>query len=84
MLLWVSVGHIMADMRTLTIRRFTRDFSMVRSEPLTVTERGRPIGTWTPRPRKPEPVNFAKRARQDFKTKLPFTFAELLKEGKKR
>jgi hypothetical protein len=71
-------------MRALTTRRFTRDFSKVRHEALTVTDRGKPIGTWQPAARKPKRVDFAQRARQDFKTKLPFTFAELLKEGKKR
>jgi hypothetical protein len=34
--------------------------------------------------RKPQPIDFARRARQDFKAKLPFTFADLLREGKKR
>ena len=71
-------------MRALNVREFTRDFSKVSGQPITVTRRGRPVGTWTPVPQKPEPVNFAKRVREDFKRKLPFTFAELLKEGKKR
>ena len=37
-----------------------------------------------PAPAKPKPVDFLARAKGAFKEKLPFTFAELLKEGKKR
>ncbi len=71
-------------MRALTTRRFTRDFAKVRHEALTVTDRGQPIGTWMPLAKKAKPVDFANRVRRDFKTKLPFTFVELLREGKKR
>jgi hypothetical protein len=71
-------------MRALPIRSFTRDFPRVRGEALTVTSRGRVVGIWTPSPTKPKLVNFEERVRKDFKTMLPFTGAELLKEGKKR
>ena len=70
-------------MKTLLIREFTREFSRHHAEPCLVKDRGRVVGTWTPAPGNPEPVNFAERAKEDFKRKLPFTFAALLKEGKK-
>ena len=71
-------------MKTLLIREFTREFSRHRAEPCLVKDRRRVVGIWTPAPANPEPVNFAERAKVDFKHKLPFTFAALLKEGKKR
>ena len=71
-------------MRALTTRRFTRDFSKVRHEALTVTDRGRVLGTRTPANKTPKRVDFFKRVQEDCAAPLPFTFAELLKEGKKR
>jgi hypothetical protein len=71
-------------MKTLLTREFTRNFSTHRTQPCLVKDRGRVVGTWTPAMDHPEPIDFAARARKDFKKKLPFTFADLLKEGKKR
>jgi hypothetical protein len=71
-------------MKTLPTRRFTRDFTKFRHEPCAVTDSGKVIGTWTPVKDRPEPVDFARRVRDDFEEPLPFTGAELLKAGKKR
>jgi len=63
------------------IREFTRQFSHHRIEPCLVTDRSAAVvGTWTPAPQKPHSINFAERVRKDFKQKLPFTFAQLLKD----
>jgi hypothetical protein len=69
---------------TIRTRRFTREFTRLRLRPLQVTDRGEVIGTWTPATRRPKDVDFLARAQQDCKGKAPFSFAELLKEGKKR
>lgn len=74
----------MTDMRSLSTRRFTRDFSKVRREALTVTDRGQIVGVWTPRPKAPQPVDYLKRVKSYCKSPLPFTGAQLLREGKKR
>jgi hypothetical protein len=71
-------------MKTILVYDFTRHFTRHKHEPALIKSRGRIIGQWSPSPKKPEPVDFAKRAMADCKEKLPFTFAELLKEGKKR
>jgi hypothetical protein len=71
-------------MRALSTRKFTRDFSKVRSEPLTVTDRGEVVGVWTPAPKQLKPVDFLKRLKGYCKAPLPFTGADLLREGKKR
>jgi hypothetical protein len=71
-------------MKTVLIRDFTRRFSSLRHEALQVRQRGKVVGTWTPRSEEPAPVDFMKRLREDFKAKLPFNGAELLKKGKKR
>lgn len=69
-------------MKTIVIHEFIRQFA--RHMPALVKSRGQVIGQWTPVAKKPQPIDFAKRAKADCKEKLPFTFAELLKEGKKR
>jgi hypothetical protein len=79
-----GLSENICQMKTLLTREFTRNFSIHRSERCLVKDRGQVIGTWTPAEDYPEPVEFAQRAREDFKKKLPFTFAELLKKGKKR
>jgi hypothetical protein len=71
-------------MKTIATREFLRQFKRHKKDVCLVKDRGEVLGTWTPTPSTPAPVDFAKRVRQDFKEKLPFTFAELLKEGKKR
>jgi hypothetical protein len=71
-------------MKTVLVRDFTRRFSSLRHETLQVRQRGKVVGTWMPTSDEPPPVDFMKRLREDFKCKLPFTGAELLKEGKKR
>ena len=78
------VCHIMTGVRFLTTRRFTREFSKVRHESILVTHRGRTIGIWLPSAKNPKPMNFSQRVRQDFKARLPFTFADLLKDAKRR
>ncbi len=71
-------------MKTIGTREFTRHFTALRHVPCLVKDRGKPVGTWTPAPKRPPPVNFEARVKEDFTSKLPFTFVELLKEGKKR
>lgn len=83
----IDFGRIVSQicqMKTVLIRDFTRRFSSLRHQTLQVRQRGKVVGTWTPIPEEPVPVDFMKRLREDFKSKLPFTGAELLKEGKKR
>ncbi len=77
----------MSDMSTpvLPIREFTKRFTAHKGHTVQVSDRGRLIGTWVPARRQPEPVDFAARAAADCRgEKLPFTFAQLLKERKKR
>jgi len=81
---WAGLAAKFCQMKTLRTREFTRQFSRYRTEACLVKDRDKILGTWTPAPGKPQPVNFAERVRKDFKQKLPFTFAELLKAGKKR
>ena len=71
-------------MKTLVVNEFTRHFRRHKHEPALVKSRGQVIGQWTPVATKPEPIDFAKRARADCKEKLPFTGADLIKEGRKR
>ena len=81
------VRRILSDMSAtvLPIREFTKRFTAHKSHTVQVSDRGRLIGTWVPAPRKPEAVDFAMRAAADCRgEKLPFTFAQLLKERKKR
>jgi hypothetical protein len=78
------VWHKLTDMKTLSTRHFTREFSKVRHEPWVVTESGKVIGTWTPMREQPEAIDFAARVRLDFSKPLPFTGTQLLKAGKKR
>ncbi|HXP63508.1 MAG TPA: hypothetical protein VN829_23595 [Dongiaceae bacterium] len=68
----------------ISTRQFTREFRIVRTRPLQVTDRGEVLGTWTPAPSKPVPVDFEERARKDSAAAMPVSFAALLKEGKKR
>jgi hypothetical protein len=74
----------LCQMKTIATREFLRRFKDHKKTPCLVKDRGEVLGSWTPSPSTPPPVDFAKRARQDCPEKLPFTFAELLKEGKKR
>ncbi len=71
-------------MKTIVVNEFTRHFKRHKHEPALVKSRGEVIGQWVPVPSKPKPIDFLARAKSTFKEKLPFTFAELLKEGKKR
>ncbi len=71
-------------MKTLIVNEFTRHFRRHKHEPALVKSRGQVIGQWVPVPRKPEPVDFAKRAKADCVEKLPFTGADLIREGRKR
>jgi hypothetical protein len=74
----------MSNMKTMTTRHFTRDFSKVRHESCAVTDLGKVVGTWIPAFEHPDAVDFAARVREDFEAPLPFTGTELLKSGKKR
>lgn len=71
-------------MKTVQAGEFTRRFRVLRREAALVKDRNKLLGTWTPAPKKAKKVDFATRVREDFSHKLPFTFAELLKAGKKR
>jgi hypothetical protein len=69
----------------LTTRAFTKNFSSHKRHAVNVSDRGRVIGTWTPVQAEPLAVDFLARARRDSGgKKLPFTFAQILQEGKKR
>jgi len=71
-------------MKTVTSFDFTREFFRYSKEPCVVTKRGKRVGTWHPDPKAPEPVDFLARQRADgFTSPLPFTGAQLLKEGKR-
>lgn len=72
------------QMKTVVVYEFTRHFTRHKHEPALIKSRGKVIGQWTPVSARPETIDFAKRAKADCKEKLPFTFAELLREGKKR
>ncbi len=77
----------MSDMSTtvLPIREFTKRFTAHKGRTVQVSDRGRLIGTWVPARRQPASVDFAARAAADCRgEKLPFTFAQLLQEHKKR
>ena len=71
-------------MKTLTTHAFTRDFGRNKKESCLVTSKGRLIDTWQPISQKLDRVNFAERVKEYCSAPLPFTFAELLKEGKRR
>jgi hypothetical protein len=71
-------------MKTVLVHEFTVHFPRYPGNHCLVKSRRKVLGTWTPAPKKVEPVNFEERVKQDFKHKLPFTFTQLLKEGKKR
>lgn len=71
-------------MKTVRIGEFTREFSRHRKEACVVQDRGRVIGTWTPMPANADHINFEERAKKDFTEKLPFTFADLLRQAKKQ
>jgi hypothetical protein len=78
------VSHKLTDMKTISTRRFTRGFPKLRHEAYLVTDRGKVIGSWSPVPATPVPVDFAERVKEDFACPLPFTGVDLLKTGKKR
>ena len=74
---------LLYDMKTITTREFIRNFSKGKSEHYQVKDRGRVVGTWTPTDDEPPRVDFMARLKRNFKKPLPFTGAELLKEGKR-
>jgi hypothetical protein len=70
---------------TVSTRRFTKEFAAFRNRPVQVTDRGRIVGTWTPAPKRRKSIDFLARATEDSAgRKLPFTFAQMLRETKKR
>jgi hypothetical protein len=77
---------MLSDMtaQTVTTRRFTKEFSRLRSRTVQVTDRGRVLGVWTPATRPAKGVDFLQRATADTEGCLETTFADLLKAGKKR
>ena len=77
----------MSDMSAIVLptRIFTKQFSSHRRHEVTVSDRGRIIGTWTPAGDDLPEIDFRARALKSWGgKKLPFTGAQLLKEGKKR
>jgi hypothetical protein len=73
------------SMTIVPIREFTKKFTAHKNRTVQVSDRGRLIGTWTPAHNRPAPVDFAARAAADCAgKKLPFTFAQMLQERKKR
>lgn len=79
-----QVWQKLSVVKTLTTHTFTRDFGKHKKGPCLVTSKGQLIGTWQPIAEKPDPVNFAERVKEYCSKPLPFTFAKLLKEGKRR
>ena len=79
-----SVWQKLSVVKTLTTHAFTRDFGKHKKGPCLVTSKGRVIGAWQPVTDQPTPVNFAERVKEYCAKPLPFTFAALLKEGKRR
>ncbi len=79
-----DVCHELTDMKMISTRRFTRGFPKLRHESCLVSDRGKVIGSWSPIPNTPAPVNFLERVKEDFTHPLPFSGADLLKAGKKR
>ncbi len=70
-------------MKTVSVRDFTTRFATLSHSPLKVRRRGKILGTWTPEPKAPAPLDVMKRLKQHFKQPLPFTGLEVLKEGKR-
>lgn len=71
--------------KTLTSFDFVRRFPQHSKAVCLVKKRGKILGTWQPAPKALEPADFLSRQKEDgFHEPLPFTFAQLLKEGKKR
>jgi hypothetical protein len=70
-------------MKTVSVRDFTTHFATLGHTPLGERRRGKTLGTRTPPPKTPPPLDVMKRLKQDFKQPLPFTGADLLKEGKR-
>lgn len=72
-------------MKTITTYEFVRYFPRHSKDQCHVKKRGKVVGTWIPAPSQIEPVDILARQKEDGFTKpLPFTGAELLKNGKKR
>ena len=71
-------------MKTLTTREFAHQFGKRRHEPLVITHRGQIVGTWLPADQKLEAINFAERVKEYCTAPLPFTFAKLIKEARRR
>jgi hypothetical protein len=78
------VRQILATVKTLTTREFIRQFGRRHHEPSLVTSKGRLIGAWQPVNKKLDQVNFAERVKEYCSAPLPFTFAKLVKEGRRR
>ena len=71
-------------MKTVGTREFTRHFTALRHVACVVKDRGKAVGTWTPSPKAPPPVDIMARLKTYCSGPLPFTGAEILKKGKKR
>lgn len=72
------------QMKTVSVREFTTRFATLSHETLQVQKRRRVVGTWTPAPKNPPPLDVMKRLQQTCERPLPFTGAELIREGRKR
>ncbi len=71
-------------MKTVLVRDFFKRWGTLSQQTVQVRKRGRIIGTWTPAPAQPEPVDVMARLKKQFKQPLPFTGLELLNERKRR
>lgn len=73
------------SVKTLTSFDFVRHFPQHSKGVCLVKKRGKVLGTWQPVAQTIPPADFLARQKEDgFDEPLPFTFAQLLKEGKKR
>lgn len=72
------------QMKTVSVRDFTSQFATLSHQPLQVHKRRKLVGTWIPAPQAPPSLDVMKRLKQTCERPLPFTGAELIKEGRKR
>ncbi len=81
----LSLNIMQSDlMKTVSVRDFTSQFASLSQQPLRVQKRRKLLGTWTPAPKAPPPLDVMKRLKQSCERPLPFTGAEVVKEGRKR
>lgn len=79
----VELSYKERKMKTVTVRDFTTHFKNLHHSPLKVRRRGKTLGTWIPEPKLPPPLDVMKRLKQTCERPLPFTGADIIKEGRK-